>query len=1095
MSSPYPYPGLRPFKREETDIFFGREEHSDELLNCLEKQHFLAVSGLSGCGKSSLVKTGLIPNLQAGYLSNTTRWKIAEMRPENKPFANLTATLIEALGEEYKADLENGVLKRGAFSLQELLITKPLPDKASLLIVCDQFEEIFRYDKETVSSEAAAFIALLLASSSPYLQPNGESFNDIYVVITMRSDYLGQCATFIGLAEAINNGLYLTPRLNREQLRSAIEEPALVFGGEVEAKLIVELLEDAENNQDQLPLLQHVLMRLWDKASQKAKPIPITLADYQHQSIQTLKNALSYHADEAYNDLNEQQQRIAQQIFCRLTGAETGKNDTRNPTQVIDLVALTDQNLEQLEAVLKPFRQAGRCFLMPPLEEKLEDKTMIDISHESLIRNWTRLETWTKEEIENAKTYQRLEDRALEWEKGNASLLQSPELEIFQQWWQKNNPTEIWAKRYEEKRIPNKQNFSLVKEFLAKSNQATVLELVKQSHFLTIADYGGHYILRERDKLITSLQEDTRSPWSFIEMRPSNNPFTQLSESLLCAFPDMLNKYDSNGLQQELQKSSLSLHHLLTPYLLKHYKKLLIICEKFEEIFRYSEEKNTAKNFVELLLTSRKKYSLSQNNNLENNIYIIIVLRSDFLGDCSIFNDLAESVSKNLYLIPLPNRDQLFKEIKDFCDKYNFEIEQDLINKLIDDAINNIDGILLLRYYLNVMIKKVKEKRLTLCSYIETGGLFNFLSNYADEIFYNLSIEQQIIAEIIFRNLLEFRESRYIRPSIRLREIVELSSASVEEVVTVIDKFRQMEFYFVSPSIDVDLTYDSIIDISHEGLIRQWRRLIEWSEKEAENAKTYQRLEDRALEWNKESSGLLQSPELEIFQQWWQQEKPTALWARRYGQYFSLAEKFLNDSQTRNQKYLKEKSIRRYYIIISVIIVCVILSVLAGVNYLQFKKESSLNLELNKTTIKLAEEKQRLISTQKTLEAEVAEVKHQMDFIKQLEKGQVDKKPLVYVQFQGNITREFMNELRESLKNNFNIPGAERVPGNYISEVKYFSKDSKDRAENLAELVKSFFLLKGCPLKRLDAKFNNATHGKESPPELWLAAEDSCKTK
>ncbi|MCX7087073.1 MAG: hypothetical protein NTV00_03355, partial [Methylococcales bacterium] len=129
------------------------------------------------------------------------------MRPTHQPFRNLAKALVatEVLGENYKtALLDNDVLKRGSFSLHELLAINPLPNQSKLLLVCDQFEEVFRYAQQNSTSEAAAFVALLLASAKPYLLPNGELFNDIYIVITMRSDFLGQCALFTGLAEAIN---------------------------------------------------------------------------------------------------------------------------------------------------------------------------------------------------------------------------------------------------------------------------------------------------------------------------------------------------------------------------------------------------------------------------------------------------------------------------------------------------------------------------------------------------------------------------------------------------------------------------------------------------------------------------------------------------------------------------------------------------------------------------------------------------------------------------------------------------------------------------------------------------------------------------
>ncbi len=478
-----PYIGLRAFSREEHDIFFGREQHSNELIERLNRQHFLAVVGDSGCGKSSLIKAGLIPGLQAGFLSAAgSHWRVAETRPGNEPFANLVKALCEndALGTEYEATLKNELLvSRSPFSLHEIL-AKPLPNNAKLLIVCDQFEELFRYSRQQANNEeAAAFAALLLASANTYPLASGEVSNSVYVILTMRSDYLGNCAQFAGLAEAINQGLYLTPRLNRQQLRSAIERPALVCNGKVEPALLVRLLGEIGNDADQLPLLQHLLMRLWDKAQQTkaeqpAKSTLITLADYQEdEKIQTLKKALSTHADEAYDELNDSQQLIAQQVFCRLTGAETGKADTRNPTKVGELLALTGQDLEQFNAVLQGFRQADRCFLLPPLEVELKPDTVVDITHESLIRNWARLEQWTQEEAESAAIYRRLEQNALLHEKGEYGFYRTPELENALAWQEKTQPTPVWASRYGE-------HFELAMAFLQSSLQAQQAEQEQQ---------------------------------------------------------------------------------------------------------------------------------------------------------------------------------------------------------------------------------------------------------------------------------------------------------------------------------------------------------------------------------------------------------------------------------------------------------------------------------------------------------------------------------------------------------------------------------------------------------------------------------------
>jgi energy-coupling factor transporter ATP-binding protein EcfA2 len=277
MSRPklQPYPGLRAFERYESRIFFGRQQQVDDLLTRLKQHHFLAVLGASGSGKSSLVKAGLLPGLEKGYMGEVgSRWAIAEMRPGDQPFVRLAEGLLADKtfraawespspvsgngGESLAGQAPTGdaslsaELRRGSRSLHEILQHAPLPAGTRLLLMVDQFEEMFRF-REQQENQAAAFVALLLeACTHP----------DVYVVITMRSDFLGAAAEFHGLPEAINDGLYLTPRLSREQLRDAISLPAQLFGGAVEDALANHLLNEAGNDPDQLPLLQHALMRL-----------------------------------------------------------------------------------------------------------------------------------------------------------------------------------------------------------------------------------------------------------------------------------------------------------------------------------------------------------------------------------------------------------------------------------------------------------------------------------------------------------------------------------------------------------------------------------------------------------------------------------------------------------------------------------------------------------------------------------------------------------------------------------------------------------------------------------------------------------------
>jgi hypothetical protein len=245
-----PYPGLRPFRRDETHIFFGRETTIDDMIERLAAHHFLTVTGLSGSGKSSLVRTGLLDVLDRGLLIEAgSTWRIADFRPGGEPLAHLAEALLEAAGATASAErqaLTEAKLARGPLGLVRLLDEIEFPARTNLLVLVDQFEEIFRYRHGEASDDADAFVAMLLAGAKQRRRP-------VYVVITMRSDFLGDCAQFSGLAETINEGQFHTPRLTREQCRQAIEEPARVYGGEVEDALVTRLLNDMGGNPDQLP--------------------------------------------------------------------------------------------------------------------------------------------------------------------------------------------------------------------------------------------------------------------------------------------------------------------------------------------------------------------------------------------------------------------------------------------------------------------------------------------------------------------------------------------------------------------------------------------------------------------------------------------------------------------------------------------------------------------------------------------------------------------------------------------------------------------------------------------------------------------------
>ncbi|MGH7844518.1 MAG: hypothetical protein ACREQW_05015, partial [Candidatus Binatia bacterium] len=307
-----PFPGLRPFREDEEQLFFGRESQVDAMVDKLAATRFLAVVGVSGSGKSSLVNCGLRPALHLGLMAKAgTVWRVAQFRPGNNPIRAMAKALARDgvvytgpdNGRFSRTDIIETSLRLSKAGLMDVYGQARLSPETNLLVVADQFEELFRYralaapqsgDGASASEEATAFVNLLLAVRDPSEFP-------VYIALTMRSDFLGDCAQFFGLPEAVSKGQYLVPRLTRDERRLAISGPIGVGGAQIAPVLLTRLVNDVGDDPDQLSILQHALNRTWTRwALQDHDRRPIDLSDYQ--AVGTMTHALDQHADEAYSE-------------------------------------------------------------------------------------------------------------------------------------------------------------------------------------------------------------------------------------------------------------------------------------------------------------------------------------------------------------------------------------------------------------------------------------------------------------------------------------------------------------------------------------------------------------------------------------------------------------------------------------------------------------------------------------------------------------------------------------------------------------------------------------------------------------------------
>lgn len=449
-----PFPGLRPFSFEESHLFFGREGQSDEVLLNLAQHRFTAVIGASGSGKSSLMYCGLIPILYGGFMTDAgSNWTVLVTRPGISPIENLAESILskdESFVTSSEADkvigrrITSTILRSSSMGLVDAVKQLSSSSTKNVFILIDQFEELFRYirtgrDEDTIN-EAAAFVNLLIKSISQTEVP-------IYIAFTMRSDFIGDCSQFPELTHIINKSHYLVPQMTRDQQRTAIEGPVAVGGGKITKRLVQQLLNDLGNNPDQLPVMQHALMRTWNYwVDNKEVDEPVDLRHYI--AVGKINEALSQHANEAYSELDKKEKEICEVLFKALTEKGSDNKGVRRAAKLDEIAEMSGVEESELISVIEKFREPGRSLLTPAAIVTLKSNSIIEISHESLMRIWQRLRNWVDEESDSARMYRRLSDAAEMYQVGKTGLWRPPDIQLALNWQIKQKPTRTWANRY-----------------------------------------------------------------------------------------------------------------------------------------------------------------------------------------------------------------------------------------------------------------------------------------------------------------------------------------------------------------------------------------------------------------------------------------------------------------------------------------------------------------------------------------------------------------------------------------------------------------------------------------------------------------------
>jgi WD40 repeat protein len=417
----FPYRGLSAFGEQDAGLFFGRDTATAEVLEGmsarLEGAGLIVVSGVSGAGKSSLLRAGVLPRLRESGLSGAAQaasWPCVVFTPGRHPLEELAVRIAPLAGTDASVVRERLVADPAGFALTARQAALAAASGASdgagqrrVLLVIDQCEQL--YTSCEGAAEREAFVTALHAAATGDHLGEGPA---ALVVLVVRADFEARLADYSQLITAVQER-YLLTAMTERQLRLAITQPAAAAGSRVEDDLVQALLEEVRTSAagpspagaagaGVLPLLSHALDQAWRTRTGHA----LTLGDYER--IGGIEGAVAASAQGAYQRLSPAQQEVARQVFTRLTATSSDGTDTAVRVARPDLMAGKDAaGIRDVAAVLEEFAAARLLVL---------HADAVEISHEALLTAWPLLrDDWLAEAHADRVVRTRLHATAEEW--------------------------------------------------------------------------------------------------------------------------------------------------------------------------------------------------------------------------------------------------------------------------------------------------------------------------------------------------------------------------------------------------------------------------------------------------------------------------------------------------------------------------------------------------------------------------------------------------------------------------------------------------------------------------------------------------------
>ncbi len=418
-----PYKGLRAFNEADAGDFYGREQLVGELIGHFQQpdNRFLAVVGPSGSGKSSVIRAGLIPALRSGTLAGSDNWFYADMVPATNPIQQLASTL-ESIAVDGIPDLYAHLLS-DRDALRQAVDQLLHGTDSELVLLIDQFEEVFTLGQsETIREQFLALIYTAVTTPGSRLR----------VLVTLRADFYDRPLLYSEFGGLVQRYTRVVLPLSPSEIERAVTMPAKRVGVQVDTDLIAAIIDDVREEPGALPLLQYALTELFEMRQDNR----LTLNAYEESG--GVVGALARRAEQVYIKVPGRFQPLVRQLFLRLITLGEGREDTRRRVALSELRSIT-RDRDNLDKILDAF---GKFRLLTFDRDPDTREPMVEVAHEALIREWSRLKEWLETMRDDIRLQRVLAASSTEWINANRDhsyLIRGGQLAQYEEWYQKTD--------------------------------------------------------------------------------------------------------------------------------------------------------------------------------------------------------------------------------------------------------------------------------------------------------------------------------------------------------------------------------------------------------------------------------------------------------------------------------------------------------------------------------------------------------------------------------------------------------------------------------------------------------------------------------